>query len=139
MKKSYIPVNLAAEAMMSKPAEGFTFVTAPEPTNWTRKFLYVGAVLSAAFLFGMAMPAHSQGAMASDVRVIKVRPSPSIVRLGSEISDAKERAAARRETQRQNNRMELEAFRAENRRALEADRAYYKKLADQRKARAKKK
>lgn len=93
--------------------------------------LVVAGVGLAAFI--LATPAHANGSMGIDVKVVRV--SPSITSFGDTREGRKLKADVTRDAAKHQQRMELEQQKSDNARALEADRAYYKKLADQRKAR----
>lgn len=121
---------------VNRNAEITPYLTGPKPKvvevkapSKLRTIICYGVVfVGVAVASFYATDAFSQGSMAPEVRVIEARPSPSIIRLGNQGSDAKAREFRAREELKQSHRIELEELRHRHRRQLEADRAYYKRL-----------
>ena len=138
MNKSPHRIKIEDGVVISPKLQGnVTFVTAPEPREWSRKLLRLGAVLIAAAAFGYCLPVYAQGSMAPEVRVIVVKPSATILRLSAERDRVREQRAAERRAASEARAAERAAIRAAERARRDADRAYEKKLAAQRKARNK--
>lgn len=133
--KKQVRFEMAKEAQFTRNLTGqrIQYQSAEKPSRFREILCYGLVFVGVAAATFVVTPAFSQGAMAPEVRVITVRPSPSIISLGSEVTSARSRERAASEVRRHNNRMELEAYKADNRRQLEADRAYYKRLEAQRK------
>lgn len=91
-------------------------------------------IIVAVSLTFLAGSAGAAGSMASDVRVIRVNPTPSIVRMGESARSEKTRIIRLKEQAK----TDREVMKFEQKRALEADKAYYKRLEQDRKARSKK-
>lgn len=126
-----------ASFRQSRPRINYVTYNGPLPKSRAqRAWTWVGyglVALGVGVAAFVVTPAHAQGSMAPDVRVIVVSPSVTIMGLGAQASSGRQQEIQLKETLKHRSDMELEQLKSDNRRALEADKAYYEKLKFQRK------
>lgn len=130
-------LNLDENVEFGRSLRDTATFTQPEPKPSAAGKILIGSIL-AATVFGcafIATPVRAAGSMAPEVRIVHVTPEQ---RAAANLrSIRKEQVARSKEQIKEQAKMDREVYKAETKRQIEADKAYYKRLAADRKSKAK--